>query len=199
MATTTVTVTSFENVYGRSDRLHFVSMLPYTAFDSISVVLTGDADLQWNFVGYDSNGNMIVDQYWFNSGYTLELTDIPYLDQVAEWELWIKYTGGGSISPSAVSSAVCDLIQVDSGWYMTSEGLDNHEFLPDVPYLEAPFPVSIWQCNPAVDFNMAFVPLSLMPFRSIPFLSNSSRILWFMISRRHRRCWRPKTITVWRS
>ena len=170
MATTTVTVTSFENVYGRSDRLHFVSMLPYTAFDSISVVLTGDNDLQWNFVGYDSNGNMVVDQYWFNSGYTLELADIPYLDQVAEWELWIKYTGGGSISPSAVSSAVCDLIQVDSGWYMTSEGLDNHEFLPDVPYLEAPFPVSIWQCNPAVDFNMAFVPLfpDAVPINPVP-------------------------------
>lgn len=38
-------------------------------------------------------------------------------------------------------------------------GLENTEFLDDVPYLAAPLPVSIWQCDPAVDRGRAHVPL----------------------------------------
>ena len=145
MAVQIITVTNFENVSGRSDRLHFGSMLQYTGFTSISVITNGDADLQWNFVGYDSGGSMIVDRYWFNSGYTLELADVPYMDQVAQWELWIKYTGGGSISPGSISSAVCTLTQESSGWYTDSNGINNTEFLDDVPFMAEPFPLSIWQ------------------------------------------------------
>lgn len=159
MAVQIITVTNFENVSGRSDRLHFGSMLQYTGFTSISVITNGDADLQWNFVGYDSGGSMIVDRYWFNSGYTLELADVPYMDQVAQWELWIKYTGGGSISPGSISSAVCTLTQESSGWYTDSNGINNTEFLDDVPFMAEPFPLSIWQCDSRVDNGFAYVPL----------------------------------------
>lgn len=179
MSVTTVTITSFENVSGNSERLHFVSMQQYTGFDTIKVVLNGN-DLQWNFVGYNSYGSIVVDKYWYNSGYTLELADVPNLDQVAQWELWVKYTEGGSISPSAISSAVCDLIITDSGWYMSSEGLDNHEFLPDFPYLEAPFPVSIWQCDPDVDSGQAFVPLfpDAVPIKPVPVQQNPYTVVY---------------------
>ena len=159
MATQTITVTNFVNVSGNYTRLHFASMLSYTGFTSISVAINGDGDLQWNFVGYNNGGSIVVDQYWFNPAYNLDLINIPYMDQVVEWELWIRHSGNGNIDPLAISSAVCTLTQESSGWYVGQNGIDNEEFLPDRPFLVEPFPVSIWQCDPRVDNGFAHVPL----------------------------------------
>lgn len=159
MATQTITVTNFEQVPGRSDRIHFASMLSYTGFTSISVVTNGDNDLQWNFVGYNSGGSIVVDQYWFNPGYDLDLSGISYMDQVVQWELWIRHSGNGSIDPLAISSAVCTLTQESSGWYVGPDGITNEEFLDDMPFMTEPFPLSIWQCDSRVDNGFAYVPL----------------------------------------
>ena len=61
-----------------------------------------------------------------------------------------------------------------SGWYIGADGIDNHEFLPDCAYLEAPFPVSIWQCDPAVDFGIAHIPLfpDAVPIKPVPVKQN---------------------------
>ena len=159
MATQTITVTNFVNVSGNNTRLHFASMLSYTGFTSISVAINGDGDLQWNFVGYNSSNSIVVDQYWFNPSYELDLVNIPYMDQVVQWELWIRHSGNGNIDPLAISSAVCTLSQESSGWYTDSNGINNTEFLDDVPFMAEPFPLSIWQCDSRVDNGFAYVPL----------------------------------------
>ena len=157
MAVQTITITGFENV--NATRLHFTSMQAYNNFGSVAVTLTGGNNLQWNFVGYDGNGNIVVDKYWYNSGVTVELLGEPYIDQVTQWELWVRFSDNANISPSDLASAVCSLITEESGWFVGPDGIDNTEFLPDAPYLKAPFPVSVWQCDPAVDRGFAHVPL----------------------------------------
>lgn len=161
MITQTVTVTSagFENVSGNNTRLHFTALYDYSFCAEFSVTLTGGENLQWNFVGYDSGGNIVVDKYWYNSGYVLGLLDVPIIDSVAKWELWIRFEDNSSITPADISSAVCTLSTEDSGWYIGSDGITNEEFLDDVPYMAKPFPLSIWQCDPAIDSGIAYVPL----------------------------------------
>ena len=117
MATQTITVTNFVNVAGNYTRLHFASMLQYNGFTTISVELNGDNGLQWNFVGYNGSGMIVVDQYWFDSGYSLDLTNVANMDLVVQWELWVRYSGNGNITPASISSAVCTTNVENSGWY----------------------------------------------------------------------------------
>ena len=159
MSVQTITVTNFENVAGRYERLHFVSMLQYNGFTTISVELNGDNGLQWNFVGYNGSGMIVVDQYWFDSGYSIDLTNVANMDLVVQWELWVRYSGNGNITPASISSAVCTINIENSGWYESGNGIDNTEFLPDYPFMERPFPLSIWQCDPQIDNGFAYVPL----------------------------------------
>lgn len=159
MSTQTVTVTSFENVSGNNTRLHFTALYDYSFCTTFSVTLSGSANLQWNFVGYDSGGNIVVDKYWYDSGYMLELVGVANIENVVKWELWIRFADNAAITPADITSAVCSLISEDSGWYIGADGITNEEFLDDVPYMAEPFPVSIWQCRQTVDSGFAYVPL----------------------------------------
>ena len=158
MSTRTVTLSSWLNVPGRSDRIHSIPLQDFDMFDSISVTLSAP-DLQWNFVGYDANGGYAIDRYWYNSGNSIDISGESRRADVVSWELWVKYTGGGSIDPSAISTAVCTIEKETSGWYVDSDGIDNTEFLDDVPFMAEPFPLSIWQCDSRVDSGFAYVPL----------------------------------------
>ena len=117
MSTQTVTITSagFENVSGNNARLHFTALLDYSFCAEFSVTLTGSNNLEWNFVGYDSGGNIVVDKYWYNSGYVLGLLDEPNIESVAKWELWIRFEDNSSITTADITSAVCTLTSEDSG------------------------------------------------------------------------------------
>ena len=159
MSTQTVTATSFENVSGNNTRLHFTALYDYSFCAEFSVTLTGSNNLQWNFVGYDSGGNIVVDKYWYDSEYMLTLLDVTNIDRVTKWELWIRFSNNAAITPADITSAVCTLSNEDSGWYIGTDGITNVEFLDDVPYMSQPFPLSIWQCDPAIDSGIAYVPL----------------------------------------
>ena len=180
MITQTVTITSagFENVSGNNARLHFTALQDYSFCAEFSVTLTGSNGLEWNFVGYDSGGNIVVDKYWYNSGYVLGLLDVPNIDNVAKWELWLRFNDNSSITTADITSAVCTLSTEDSGWYVGADGITNEEFLDDVPYLREPFPLSIWQCKQTVDSGFAYVPLfpdavelNPVPVPQIPYIT----------------------------
>lgn len=177
MSTQTVTVTSFENVSGNNTRLHFTELYDYSFCAEFSVTLTGSANLQWNFVGYDSGGNIVVDKYWYDSEYMLTLLDVTNIDRVVKWELWIRFSNNAAITPADITSAVCTLSNEDSGWYIDADGITNEEFLDDVPYMAKPFPLSIWQCDPRIDSGFAFVPLfpdavalEPIPVKQLPYI-----------------------------
>lgn len=160
MSVQTITYTSFENVPNRTNRLHMTSMQAYTGFPYIIATLYGSQGLEWAFEGYDSNGTMIVDIGWLPNGYNLDLSQTYRIDEVTEWEIWLRFSENYDISPSDVSSVECEYeVEDPSGWYVDAHGIQNHEFSDDVPYMEKPFPVSIWQCDPAIDSGIAYVPL----------------------------------------
>ena len=180
MSTQTVTITSagFENVSGNNTRLHFTALQDYSFCAEFSVTLTGSNNLEWNFVGYDSGGNIVVDKYWYHSGYVLGLLDVPYIDRVTKWELWLRFSDNSTITTADITSAVCTMTSEDSGWYVGADGITNEEFLDDVPYLREPFPLSIWQCKQTVDSGFAFVPLfpdavelNPVPVPQIPYIT----------------------------
>lgn len=158
MSTRTVTLSSWLNVPGRSDRIHSIPLQNFDMFDTISVLIA-ESGLQWNFVGYDQNGGYAIDRYWYNSGDNIDISGESRRGDVVSWELWIKYTGGGSIDPSAITTVTCTITKESSGWYIGSDGIDNEEFLPDAAYMERPFPLSIWQCDETVESGIASVPL----------------------------------------
>ena len=158
MSTRTVNLTSWINVPGNSARLHSIPLQNFDMFDTISVSIA-ESGLQWNFVGYDQNGGYAIDRYWYNSGNIIDISGESRRGDVVSWELWIKYTGGGSIDPSAITTATCTITKETSGWYIGSDGIDNTEFLPDYGFMEQPFPLSIWQCDESVDSGMAYCPL----------------------------------------
>lgn len=180
MSTQTVTITSsgFENVSGNNARLHFTALQDYSFCAEFSVTLTGSNGLEWNFVGYDSGGNIVVDKYWYNSGYVLGLLDEPNIENVAKWELWLRFEDNSAITTADITSAVCTLSTEDIGWYIGADGITNEEFLDDVPYLREPFPLSIWQCKQTVDSGFAYVPLfpdavelNPVPVPQIPYIT----------------------------
>ena len=92
-------------VQERYNRLSFTP-IDYDGFKQIEVTMEGTDSLQYNFIGYDSGGNMIVDKFWYNSG---EMLELPEMSGVVKWNLWLKFVGGESISPSDVTSCICTL------------------------------------------------------------------------------------------
>lgn len=178
MSVQTITYTNFENVPNRTNRLHMTSMQAFTGFPYIIATLHGSQGLEWAFEGYDANGNMIVDIGWLPDGYNLDLSQTYRIDEVTEWEIWLRFSENYDISPSDVSSVECEYeVEDPSGWYVDAHGIQNHEMPDDVPYMAQPFPLSIWQCNPAIDGGIAYVPLfpdavalEPIPVKQLPYI-----------------------------
>ena len=183
METQTITVSSFQNVSGNTTRLHFTTLQPFSAVDTVQVDLAGDSGLEWDFVGYNGTSgygvnSVVIDRCWYESGTEIDISSESGLASAVTWELWIRYADNSSISPSAITSATVTLTAQDSGWYVGENGIDNEFFLPDAPYLEKPYPVSIWQCDFAVDGGFAHVPLfpdavrvEPYPVKQMPYIS----------------------------
>lgn len=105
----TIKITDWENV--RSNRIES-DKIDYDGFTSIKVKIIGTDDIDFNFVGYDDGGNIIVDMYWFESGRTIEIADTS----IKKWNLWLKMHSDSSydtkdISPSDVTSCTCTLFE----------------------------------------------------------------------------------------
>ena len=161
MATQIITFDNFENVPERSNRLHLTSLQPFASFESIQVAINSSHNnLQWAFEGYDSNGTRLIDIYWMSSGYDLDLTNTYQIEQVTQYDIWLRYDDNTDIAASDVNSITCTVeAESGSGWYMTRNGIDNHEFIDDVAIMAEPYPLSIWQCSEMVDNGFVHVPL----------------------------------------
>lgn len=160
MATQTVTYTDFENVPSRPNRLHMTTMQAFNGTPYIIATLNGSQGLEWAFEGYDANNTMIVDIGWLPNGYNLDLSQTYRIDEVTQWEIWLRFSENYDISPADITSVVCQLeVEEGSGWYVGRDGITNEEFLDDVPFMAKPYPLSIWQCDELVDNGFAHVPL----------------------------------------
>ena len=156
MATQTITYTDFENVPNRPNRLHMTTMQAFNGTSYIIATLNGSQGLEWAFEGYDANDTRLVDIGWLPNGYNLDLSQTYRIDEVTQWEIWLRFSENYDISPSDVSSVVCQIeVEEGSGWYIGQHGIDNHEFTQDAPFMAEPYPLSIWQCIELVENGLA--------------------------------------------
>lgn len=180
MSTLTLNFSNFENVPNRTNRLRVTAVQPFNnTYDSITVTIDPSSDLQWAFEGYNSGGTRIVDVYWLSNGYTLDMSSVSGISNVRTFDFWFRHSDNSDISSSDVLSVTCqiELEETDSGWYIGADGITNEEFIDDVPYMAKPFPLSIWQCDPAIDSGIAYVPLfpdavalEPIPVKQLPYI-----------------------------
>lgn len=105
----TIKITDWTQV--RSNRIE-CNKIDYDGFTNIKVEIIGTDDMDYNFVGYNADGNVVVDMYWYESGRTIEITDTT----IATWNLWLKMHSDSSydpkdITPSDVDSCICTLLE----------------------------------------------------------------------------------------
>ena len=125
-----------------SNRVSATATLPYNGFEELKVDIVGASEnLQYNFVGLNSTGSVIVDLYWYNSGTVIQ---IPYNVNLTSWTLWVRKSDNSSISPSDVTSctATCAIL-----WTMGDDGIPtNDRFIDPVDKAIAePYPQGMWR------------------------------------------------------
>ena len=119
-----------------SSRIKTADFYNYDGFPSITVYIEGNPNLQYDFVGLDSNGNQVVDIYWYNSGITI---NIPTNTTMTKWYLWGRYSNNGNITPDAVTackgvaSAKYDWL-INDGDYPFLESLPQNLTVMNEPY-----------------------------------------------------------------
>ena len=119
-----------------SSRIKTADFYNYDGFSSITVYIEGNPNLQYDFVGLDSNGNQVVDIYWYNSGITI---NIPTNTTMTKWYLWGRYSNNGNITPDAVTackgvaSAKYDWL-INDGDYPFLESLPQNLTVMNEPY-----------------------------------------------------------------
>jgi hypothetical protein len=115
---------------------------PYNGFEELKVDIAGTSEnLQYNFVGLNSAGSVIVDLYWYDSGTVIQ---IPYNVNLTSWTLWVRKSNDSSISPSDVTSctATCAI-----PWEMGDDGIPtNDRFIESVDKaITQPYPEGMWR------------------------------------------------------
>ena len=154
------TVYTFDSWYQQSStRISSNNVYPYDGFNHIQVNCTGvSKTLMWDFVGWDSNGNMIADYYWFNSETTI---DIPTDTGMATWALWLKDANEGSITSEDVASCEA-IVEETTVWIIGSNGLTNENFEPRIEYnMASPYPKGLWR----ITANRQFPWTELLPLQ----------------------------------
>lgn len=144
---------SFQQV--SSNRVSATMVSPYNGFEELKVDITGTSEnLQYNFVGLNSTGSVIVDLYWYDSGAIIQ---IPYNASLTSWTLWVRKSGDGSISPSDVTSctATCSIL-----WEMGDDGIPtNYRFIEPVDKAIAePYPEGMWRVTDAGVLTQELLP-----------------------------------------
>lgn len=138
------TVYTFDSWYQQSStRISSNNVYPYDGFNHIQVNCTGvSKTLMWNFVGLDSNGNIVLDYYWYSSETTI---DIPTNTSMVSWLLWLKDANGGSITGEDVTSCEA-VVEETTVWVIGSSGLTNENFEPRIEYnMASPYPNGLWR------------------------------------------------------
>lgn len=131
---------SFQQV--SSNRVCATMVSPYNGFEELKVDIVGASEnLQYNFVGLNSTGSVIVDLYWYDSGAIIQ---IPYNASLTSWTLWVRKSDDSGISPSDVTSctATCSI-----PWTMGDDGIPtNDRFIESVDKAIAqPYPKGMWR------------------------------------------------------
>lgn len=125
-----------------SNRVSATMVSPYNGFEELKVDIAGTSEnLQYNFVGLGSNGSVILDLYWYNSGTIIQ---IPYTANLVSWTIWVRKSNDSGISPSDVTSctATCSIL-----WEMGDDGIPtNDRFIDPVDKAIAePYPQGMWR------------------------------------------------------
>lgn len=123
-------------------RVITTNTIPYSDFTKFTAYMEGRnaSQLQYDFVGYDSNGTEVVDLYWYDSG--TEIT-IPTGNNIATWRLWFRYSNNGSISPSDITLCTAEYKTI---WHIGDDGFPYNEDAPTpAPPIEAPYPLGLWR------------------------------------------------------
>lgn len=138
------TVYTFDSWYQQSsNRISSNNVYPYDGFNHIQVNCVGvSKTLMWDFVGLDSNGNIVLDYYWYSSETTI---DIPTNTSMVSWLLWLKDANGGSITGEDVASCEA-VVEETTVWIIGSNGLTNENFEPRIEYnMASPYPKGLWR------------------------------------------------------
>lgn len=125
-----------------STRVSATTILPYNRFEEFKVDIVGvPENLQYDFVGLDSTGSVIVDLYWYDSGTIIQ---IPYNANLTSWTIWVRKSDNGSISPSDVTSCTATCV---IPWEMGNDGIPtNDRFIDPVDEaIEQPYPEGMWR------------------------------------------------------
>lgn len=126
----------------KTNRVSATTVLPYNRFEEFKVDIIGTSEnLQYNFVGLNSTGSVIVDLYWYNSGTIIQ---IPYNADLTSWTLWVRKSDNSSISPFDVTSCTATCV---IPWTMGDDGIPtNDRFIDPVDKAIAePYPQGMWR------------------------------------------------------
>lgn len=126
----------------KTNRVSATTTLPYNRFEEFKVDIIGTSEnLQYNFVGLNSTGSVIVDLYWYDSGTVIQ---IPYNVDLASWTLWVRKSDNSSISPSDVTSCTATCV---IPWTMGDDGIPtNDRFIDPVDKsITKPYPQGMWR------------------------------------------------------
>lgn len=138
-----------------SNRVSATTTLTYNRFEEFKVDITGASEnLQYNFVGLNSTGSVIVDLYWYNSGTVIQ---IPYNENLTSWTLWVRKSDNSSISPSEVVSCTATCV---IPWTMGDDGIPtNDRFIEPVDKAIAePYPKGMWRVTDAGVLTQELLP-----------------------------------------
>ena len=127
-----------------------------TGIQALSVQLMASGfsgkSLEYSFVGYDKNNEMVCNLYWHAVGTIL---DISQYSGITQFRCCIKFSDNSTIYPTEVVSAkiVAYLI-----WYMGSDGYPATDFLPELPEnpVNPPFPSLMWRIQSGTNNGYPF-------------------------------------------